>query len=1175
MTIMTPGPLAERFVAKPGLVHSPRAKRFVLPVLIMLTMVAPSLYEARAQNGGEITGTVTDSTGAVVPNVDVKITSVETGNSRATKTNGAGIFDFPGLDNGDYNLAASSTGFQAYRKDGIVLNIAETLREDIALAVGSQTQEVVVQSNALQVQSESNEVSTLISGQQITQLATNGRNITSLATLGTGVSSGMMPSFNGVTAQGSVATISFNGTNPNHNNWLIDGGEVYDRGSGGKLDVLPAPDVIAEFQVLASNYPPDYGINSGGTVLMQLKSGTKAFHGGLWEFVRNDDLDAGYYFNKQANTPSPELRLNIFGGDIGGPVIIPHLYNSARNKTFFFWSEEWRKYIQGANAAAQNTLPAGDFPTAGSNFAYTQWNCAPTCPAVLNPATGTPFPIVGAPAAAGQPNTYLIPAGSLDPNAVLFMGTGAIPKPNVDPTGNSPQFIASPKQPTDVREDTVRVDHNITDNLHLMGSYIHDQMSQTYFPPLWSGTTYTTVGNIFANPSWAAVVKLSQTISPTMLNEVCLCVNGNTISTTPQGIYAQPSGWSAGSFFTGNNDLNRLPQVQFSGGQFNTTWGTNYWPWHNSYLNYQLRDDFSWTKGRHGLKFGFSYMRSDKNQQQQADTQGDYTFNGGTGVASQDPYINFLLGYASTYQQLNDLRTDHWLNNTYSGYAMDNWHVLPRLTLNLGIRYDGLPRVYEKNNQVANFNPAAFNPANEQAPNPGTGNLSPTGPGFAQPPGTTVPFYLNGIQIAGSNGVPRSMVKNDYYTWQPRLGFAYDIFGDGKTILRGGVGVFYERVQGNDIYDADINPPFSYIPKASNVRFSSPTTSWTGAVTPPTALPSAPAAVNSIANYYPNPATAQFSLGIQRELAPSVVFVLQYVGTSGWNQNNRVEQNDLPLANIANRQAIAQGGNANLYRPFLGFSNILQSSNVVNSNYNSLQTAVRMEKRHGLSLQLAYTWSHEIDAQNGSQDLQTASNPYDLRYDRGSGAFDRRHIFNANYVYDIPFFNHSGSFAERALLGGWQISGVTVAETGPTLLGSGSSLTYNGPDVIGLGGNTTNRPNIVAPVSYPHQQKAWFTTSSFAAPAAPWTAAGAAGTGYGNANKDAVIAPGLFNWNISLFKEIPIHEAIHLQFRAESFNTFNHTEFNEVNGGSNDGNFGQATSTYDPREFQFGLKLLF
>src|ERR1700744_3745338 len=320
-------------------------QRFALSLaLLLFAIFAGSLRVAHAQNGAEITGTVTDPTGAVVPNVDVKITSVETGSSRVSKTNGAGIFDFPGLDNGDYNLTARSTGFQAYRTDGIVINVAQTLREDVSLAVGASTQEVVVQSNALQVQSETSEVSSLISGQQISQLATNGRNVTSLAALGTGVS-GNLPSFNGVTAQGSTATLSFNGTNPNHNKWLIDGGEVYDRGSGGKLDVLPAPDVIAEFQVLASNYPPDYGINSGGTIVMQLKSGTKQFHGGLWEFVRNDDLDAGYYFNKQANTPSPELRLNIFGGDIGGPVWIPHLYNSARNKTFFFWWGKVRKFI--------------------------------------------------------------------------------------------------------------------------------------------------------------------------------------------------------------------------------------------------------------------------------------------------------------------------------------------------------------------------------------------------------------------------------------------------------------------------------------------------------------------------------------------------------------------------------------------------------------------------------------------------------------------------------------------------------------------------------------------------------------------------------------------------------------------------------------------------------------
>jgi hypothetical protein len=348
-------------------------------------------------------------------------------------------------------------------------------------------------------------------------------------------------------------------------------------------------------------------------------------------------------------------------------------------------------------------------------------------------------------------------------------------------------------------------------------------------------------------------------------------------------------------------------------------------------------------------------------------------------------------------------------------------------------------------------------------------------------------------------------------------------------------------------------------------------------------LPAAPAGVNSIANYYPNPATAQYSLGIQREVAPSLVWGMQYVGTGAWSQNTRVEQNDLSLADLlacsptvtCNHEKVATGANANLYRPYLGFSNILQSSNEVNSNYHSLQTALRMEKRHGLSLQVAYTWSHEIDGQQQSQDLNTASNPYDLGYDRGSGAFDRRHIFNVNYVYDLPFFEHSGSYLERAVAGGWQISGVTVAESGSPLAGAGSQLNYNGPDVVGAGGNTTNRPDVVAPISHPKTQKQWFSQSSFAAPAAPWTAAGAGGTGFGNASKDIVTAPGLFNWNIALFKEIPIHEAMHFQLRAESFNTFNHTEFNQVDGGSNDGNFGQVTSTSDPRVLQFGAKFIF
>ena len=1146
-------------------------KNLCLALVIALSLSAVSY----AQENASITGTVTDPNGAVIPGAQVTVTAVATGAARTATSNGAGIYNFPGLAIGQYTLQVSATGFENLSRTGIVLNVAQTLREDAALTVGGKSQTVTVQANALQVQSETNEISSLITGEQMTQLSTNGRNVISLTTLGTGVSN-TLPSFNGVTAQGSNFDLSFNGMRPDHNNWLIDGGEVYDRGSGGKLDVMPSPDVLSEFQVLSSNYPPDYGISSGGTVVMEIKSGARKFHGGVWEFNRNDAFDANYYFSKQNDQPSPELRLNIYGGDIGGPVWIPHLYNDDKQKTFFFWSEEWRKYIQGANPTVTSTVPANDFPTAGSNLAYTPFNGgpAPIVPVTTDPAKlavyaqdgltpGSPFP------------GNVIPANLLDPNAVLFLGTGAIPHPN----SGTDNYLASPKQPTDVREDVVRIDHNITEKYHLMGSWIHDNMSQTYFPTQWSGDSYSTVGDVFSNPSWGSVIKLTQTLSPSVLNETALNVNGNTISVQPAGIFSQPTGWSAGSFFPGNNLQNRLPQVAFSGGPLNTTYTVIYWPWHNSFLNYQPRDDISWTKGKHSMKFGVAYMRSDKNQQLQSDTEGNYGFSGSQ--FSGDSYVNFLLGFASSYQQLQSQRTDHWVNNTYSFYGMDNWHLTPRLTLNLGLRYDALPHVFEKNNQVANFVPSSFSAANAQVPDASTGNLNPAGPGFAQPAGAPAAFYLNGIQLAGQDGVPRGLVKNSYMTIQPRFGFAYDLFGNGRTVIRAGGGIFYERVQGNDIYDLSTNPPFSYQPSVNNVYFSSPNTSaTTGAIA---TIPTGPAGLENLNTYYPNPGTAQYSVGVQHELARSVVAGLQYVGTSSWNQDNLREINDLPLGALAQRQAVATGGanglnsNANLYRPFSGFSNILQEETATNASYHSLQAAFRMENRHGFTLQLAYTWSHEIDIM--SADLTTdnlagsgggISNPYNYRYDRGSGAFDRRNIFNANYIYNLPFFLHSDNIWAREGLGGWQLSGVTVAQSGTPV-----NIYYNGPDVLGLGGNTTNRPDVVGAVSFPKTQKQWFTTSAFANPVAPWNGGG--NNGFGNASKDMIVGPGLFNWNISIFKDFPLTsgEGPHIQFRAESYNTFNHTEFNSIDTGTADSNYGQVTNTYDPRTLQFGAKFLF
>lgn len=600
-----------------------------------------------------------------------------------------------------------------------------------------------------------------------------------------------------------------------------------------------------------------------------------------------------------------------------------------------------------------------------------------------------------------------------------------------------------------------------------------------------------------------------------------------------------------------------MPEIDL-GAPYSTNWSSSYFPWKNSYEGYETRDDLSWNRNKHQFKFGFSWLHDPKNQQLQANTQGTAVFN--NSGFSQDSYINFLLGDAASFTQLQFLAGKHWVNNNYGFYVLDNWHVIPRLTLNLGLRFDGLPHAFERFNQFANFVAADYDTTQPYPLNP-DGTLNPAS--LTQFNGQS--FYLNGIREAGVGGFPRGVVQNNYHTWQPRVGFAYDLSGNGSTVLRGGFGMFFERVQGNDVYNAALNPPFAYQPQATNVYFSDPNTS---ALTGATTTQTFPSTLTNISYKYPPPGTAQFSLGVQRQLAPAVVAVVQYVGSLGWTQNNDRAINTLPLNDIVHRQGVANGMlNANLYRIFPGFSGIQQEENETNFNYNSFQAGLRMENRHGLTVQFAYTYSHEIDT--ASNDLAGVSDPFNIGYDRGSGALDRRHIFNANYIYQLPSFNKNAF--ERAALGGWEISGITAAQTGVP-----QPITYNGPDTLGLGGGTTNRPNLVASVRYPKTQRAWFTTASFASPIAPWSPGGA-NQGFGNAGKDVVRLPGLFNTNLALFKTFAFRSegSPSLQIRIETFNSFNHTEFNGIDAGSTDKNFGQVTSTYDPRTLQLGAKFAF
>jgi hypothetical protein len=1134
----------------------------------MLFLLAP---RAGAQDNATINGTVTDSSGALVPNAQISLKNQATNTIREAVSNSAGAYRFANVGVGNYTLAITAQGFQTYSMTNIVVNVAQSLEENISLAVGTQAQTVTVAANALQVQTETSEVSTLISGQQVEQLATNGRNVTSLAALGLGVSNNLPP-FGGVNALTSANGISFNGTRTTHNVYLIDGGEQNDRGCGGCFMNLPSQDAISEFQTLDSNYSPDYGIGSGGTITMVLKSGTQHYHGELYYFNRNTAYNANDYFLNASGKPRSKFQLNLPGGNIGGPLWIPHVYNESKTKTFFFWNEEWRRLIQGSAPAVQNAILAENFPTAGQSLSYTPpKGVAPTVPLTTDPAKLALYAADGL--TAGQPFPgNVIPANLIDQNAVLQLNAGTFPKPNFN---NGTQYISSIPQPTNVREDIVRIDHNFNSKYQLMGHYLHDTLDQEYFPPLWGDSTYPTVGTIMGNPSYSAVIKFTQTYTPNLLNETAFLYAGNKITLTPTdgpgGTFVQPAGWSATSFFpNANNLMSRMPEVQLQGSPIQVTWSPSYYPWKNGYEGFQYRDDLSWTKGRHQFKFGGSWLHTYKNQQLQYNTNGVVSFN--SSQFSGDSYVNFLLGDATAYSQLEFLYGKHWVNNNYSGYGNDNWHVTPRLTLNLGLRYDGLPHAFERYDKFANFVPALYDTSLGN-PVKTDGTLDPAA--LSTFPGTgTEQFYLNGIREAGVNGFPRGAVQDHYWTFQPRIGFAFDISGNGKTVLRGGFGTFFERVQGNDVYNAALNPPFAYIPSANNVYFSNPNTS---ALTGATTLNHFPSSLTNIKYNYPSPGTATFSMGIQRAVAPSVVFVLQYVGALGWDQNDDRQINTLPLTdpnNAANpydlRQGVASGKlNANEYRIQPGFAAINQEENETNFNYNSLQTGIRVENRYGLTTQVAYTWSHNISIV--SNDLNGLSNPFDAAYDRGSDTgFDRRNILNVSYIYAFPWFAKSHNMAARVFLGGWSISGITVAEAGTPI-----RINYTGPDVLGLTAGSS-RPNLVSKVGYPKSLNAWFSTSSFADPVAPWN--GGPNQGFGSAGKDAVVGPGIFNWNLSLFKSVPFtaHEGgPHLELRFESYNTFNHFIPQGVDTNNHDGNFGHITSDYGPRTLQLGGQIRF
>ena len=1165
--------------------------RGMLPLLILF---AATLF---AQGTGSITGTVRDNTGAVVAKADVTLTDTGTLNALKTTTNNEGEYLFAAVPPGTYNLSVSAVGFNTYQATGIILRVAQRARADATLSVGEVKTTVTVEgTGATQVETESSEVSGVVTGKEITQIVLNGRNFTQLISLTPGVSNQTGQQEGTVGVYGNVGW-SINGGRTEYNNWEIDGGDNMDNGSNSTLNVYPNVDAIAEFKVLTSNYGAQYGRNGSGTVVTVTKSGTQQFHGNLFEFVRNDAFNARDFFASSV----PSYKKNDFGYTIGGPVFIPKVYNTKKEKTFFFWSQEWRREVLPNTFNIQvpsNEQRQGIFndvcPAAGTPVSSGSKANFPDCP--INPLSGGYYPN----------NTVAV-----DPNAQAIMGM--VPAPTYG-SGAESFFNASPSTPTHWREELFRIDHNFTDTHRFFVRYIHDSWDTITPTSLWSGDSFPTVGTNFVGPGTSFVAHLASNIRPTLLNEFTFSYTADHIFLNPSGTWQRPSSMTMTGLFN-NGFGGKLPGMSINngapyGGGF-TADAAGY-PWNNANPTYTYRDQIAKIWGSHNIYAGFYLAIAQKNENNGAETQGFLNFSNASPVSTGNAWADFLLGRIDNFSQTNAQTKYYYRDKVFEPYIQDDWHVTKRLTLNLGLRMSGYGGYWEKYNQFYNFYPSRYDPA--QAPQIDvTGSI--TGQQGALVPGVGNPY--NGEIACGTNGAPNTCYKGHFFNWAPRFGFALDPFGNGKWAIRGGYGIFFEHLNGNEgISGLEGQPPGILNPTQYNVVGY--TNIGGGGLSSTTGI-------TAYTDQMRWPYVQQWHLDVQHDLVKDTVGSISYVGSKGthlsWQRNINqlypISQNPFqsgqPLtqavcdtvtgawtpnvSGVVNGQtvtgvtaqnlSVACGNPADPYRTYTGYSTITMIEPQANSIYNSLQMSLRRTAAHS-QVTVAYTYSHSIDDSSDRYDGNFL-NSYNMGLTRASSNFDQRHILNIGYVLDIPFFPNTSKVV-RTIFGGWQLSGLTTVQTGtPFSITAGNGSGF----LTGAGvGNGTGTNSFADLVGNPHAALPIVNAADIIGPLLYNPGAFAAPTGltFGNAGRNLLNIPMFWNFDTGLFKHFFVTEGRYFEFRAEAFNVFNHTQWSGVNndiscyGGSNnsagdasclDQSFLHPSGARLPRILQLGMKFFF
>jgi len=1113
--------------------------RVNISLLAVVVLVLCSAFSARAQvTTAAIRGTVMDEQGAAIAEADVSFTSSEMGFTRSMKSGSDGQYNFPELPLGTYRVHVTHAGFKAETQTGIVLHVNDSLVLNVSLKVGAITETVTVEASPVAVETTSGELTGLIEASQVSELPLNGRNFMQLITLIPGVAPAEAFSVTNKGLKGA-SDVSVSGSPSNGNQWLVDGANNNDTGSQRTILIYPSTESIQEFKIERNSYGAEFGLMAGATISLVTKSGSNGFHGSVYYSGRNDKLNS---FDTELKAGCPtcaknKFRGNDYGYTIGGPV--------KKDKIFFFWSQEWNKRIEGLTAT--NHVPTlaergGDF----SDLA--------ACPA----SAGTGYPAGGLHDPAGAPGNFsfgnTIPTARLDAVGQLLLTQ--YPAPTLPYTSSSCpnlNWTASQNVPTPWREENVRGDINLTKTLTLMLKFTND--SWKIGPPSngfgWGSNSLGVIDESWNQPGRIAAAKLSKTIGPSAVNDFQFSYSANRITIQPSNLaLEQKLNDAIPTFFplSGKRYGDKGPSVWYSG------WGNAHlpsvWtisPWANAQDLYTWQDDFSIVRGRHTLKFGGIYSRNSKNEQQSnaefGGMFGAVGYNGcnGTLVAGQCPFTtagSFTTGYDVADQVLknmafnwseasniniNDIR---WQNTEF--YAADTFRMTNRFTLVYGVRYSLLPNPYFNDDLYTSFNPAAYNPA--------LGNATCNGllysPGLKSNP---CPAGTGGI--AGPN---RALWNNNNHMFAPRLSFAYDPTGKGKTAIRAGAGQFFNRDRLYALQIGGANPPFIGNFTTTNGRFVDSITQ-PGACAPTCfgqGLGNA-AIGGETSNQMPN--SWQYNLTIQHELFHNAVLEVGYVGNHNVHWEIRSDINAVPEADRLT--FIHDQGNASLQgalRPFnalKGNNSLTYYTRNASSNYNALQALFNMRFTRNSIFQVAYTWSKLISdtqlidtpALNVDHNNPTAS--------RGPDLLNRPQILVANMVYNLPTLQGQEKFV-RGALGSWEISGIVNLATGPSLTPVISSI-QGVSDPWGLGSTGLQRPARVpgqpCRASGPDGRQ-WLNPNAYTMNGFVLGSNGTSGVGICS-------GPGNSDVDGSLRKNFKITERVKMQFQFDFFNLFNHPQY--------------------------------